>query len=73
MRDSHLLSLSNSAGGEHEEAQVLAHYWENHANTAASEAQIDQNKRQATPDNKVNCGFALICGLILFIFHLIRI
>lgn len=45
MRDSHLLSLSNSAGGEHEEAQVLAHYWENHANTAASEAQIDQNKR----------------------------
>lgn len=36
---------SNSAGGEHEEVQVLAHYWDYHANPAASEPQTDQNNQ----------------------------
>lgn len=55
---------SNSAGGEHEEVQVLAHYWGNHANTAASEPQTYQNTSESRPANKLDCGCALICRLI---------
>lgn len=68
-----VILASNSAEGEHEEAQLLAHYWEYHANTAASEAQTYQNKSESTPANKVNCGCALICGLIPSILYLMLI
>lgn len=59
-----------SVGREHEEAQVSAHYWEHCAKTAASEPQTYQNNSESMPANKVNCGWALICGLILSILYL---